>query len=191
MKKILFSIPFLFFALKSFSQSESRGWKGLWGFGVSRSTFKVSDIDLNNNLIGGNAFFELPATSNFTTRLEFNYLQRTGDTLPRSSNINYYWNIKAGIGTIARSGKRLQFPFLAGFSYNDTGGTWSFPSWGLWAKGGFRFFLTKKISLYADAGIDGMYAPEINVKYSSGKTETLNMTPYNTNICLGLIFSNF
>lgn len=190
MKKLFVLLAFSLFLTKGFSQTGS--WKGLWGFGVSQSTYKVADIDLQNNLIGGHAFFELPVLGENTPfRLEINYLKRTGDTLVNSNNISSYWNIKLMYGKILGTGKRLQFPIFIGGSYNATSGAWNLPSWGLTGKAGLRFFVTKKISIYGEAGIDGMLVSDVGIRYSNGKTETKSLYPINTHLNVGFIFSNF
>lgn len=192
MKKFFFIFLFIILFQAIHAQENQRG-KGIWGIGVSQATFKCKDLNIKNNLIGGTIFLEpkLPMGAMAASRFELNYFVRTGDTIPKSNNIKSYFNIKGMIGTVINKGKRIQFPFLFGFSYNSTSGGLSSAGWGLTGKGGLRMFITKKISIFGEAGFDGMLYPDIKLKYSSGKEETLNLYPTNFNLNVGIVFSNF
>lgn len=187
----MFLALFVFTIKLAHSQERKSGF-GVWGLGVSQGTFKIEYLSLQNNLIGGTVFFEPQASIlNLKSRFELNYGRRIGDTLAKSNNISSYFNIKTMLGKILNQGKRIQFPIYAGFSYNSTNGGLASAGWGLTAKTGLRIFVTKKISVFGEAGYDTMLYPDIKLKYSSGKEETVSLYPTNLNLNVGILFSNF
>jgi hypothetical protein len=87
----------------SFSQ-----WKGIWGFGATLANYKCKGLTIDNQLVGGQIFFEFPNFGEgISPRLEFNHLRRIGDTLVNSKNISRYSNLKLLCGYTILSKKAI------------------------------------------------------------------------------------
>lgn len=182
-KSLLFPIIILFTVSNTcFAQLNLAGGSG------SIANVNDNTSELNTNLLGINAFIEIPIQT-FSARAEYSFYSPTSsdkDNLPKIDELSF---VQLYAGKVLRQGQRFQIPlFVGGGKYNSKGDI-KFDSWDIGAKIGARMYVAPRVAVFLDLSAHYILATDFTYTNNLGIEETSDLSPITTHLNFGVAYS--